>query len=346
MSGDAYHVPNAESLKKVAVDHLYHLGLDTSMDLKRMFGDTKVVCMGGAAVRMRKLAELVRDKLKIELPGKQQDDDSGKTNRFSTRNRIIQFFFFFRLHVTVGTELSPIGKVSWFAFLFRFASCFQRCFLQTDRFSLYKVGPVISVSHGMGQPSISILLHELAKLMMYAEARDFVFIRIGTSGGIGVPAGTVVVTTEGVDGHLRAQHDVVILGKIVSRPTHFDPALCQRVIEAAGDTSAVLGKTMAADDFYEGQGRLDGAICEYTDADKLAFLHRAFDLGVRNIEMESCVFAAICNKANIPALVVCCTLLDRLNGDQVDATAEQLSSFQENAIRVALNFIHAKLSTK
>jgi uridine phosphorylase len=64
-----YHVPNAESLKKVGVDHLYHLGLDTSMDLKRMFGDTKVVCMGGAPARMKKLAELVRDKLNIQLPG-------------------------------------------------------------------------------------------------------------------------------------------------------------------------------------------------------------------------------------------------------------------------------------
>lgn len=65
----SYHVPNTENLKKVAVDHLYHLGLDTSMDLKRMFGDVKVVCMGGAAVRMKKLADLVREKLNIELPG-------------------------------------------------------------------------------------------------------------------------------------------------------------------------------------------------------------------------------------------------------------------------------------
>lgn len=208
------------------------------------------------------------------------------------------------------------------------------------------MGPVISVSHGMGQPSISILLHELAKLMMYAEARDFVFIRIGTSGGIGIPAGTVVVTSEAVDGFLRPQHDVVILGKIVSRPTTFDLALCQRVLDVAGETSATLGKTMAADDFYEGQGRLDGAVCEYSDDDKHAFLRRAFELGVRNIEMESCVFAAICNKANIPGLVICCTLLDRLNGDQVDATVEQLAGYQENAIKVALNFIQAKVLRK
>ena len=49
---------------------------------------------------------------------------------------------------------------------------------------------------------------------------------------------------------------------------------------------------MTADDFYEGQGRLDGAICDYTEDDKMAFLERAYEKGVRNIEMESLTFAA------------------------------------------------------
>uniref|UniRef100_A0A3B5PU49 Uridine phosphorylase 1 n=1 Tax=Xiphophorus maculatus TaxID=8083 RepID=A0A3B5PU49_XIPMA len=31
----------------------------------------------------------------------------------------------------------------------------------TDRYAMYKVGPVLSVSHGMGIPSIAIMLHEL-----------------------------------------------------------------------------------------------------------------------------------------------------------------------------------------
>ena len=37
----------------------------------------------------------------------------------------------------------------------------------------------------MGMPSLSILLHELAKLLHYAKVEDPVFIRLGTSGGIG-----------------------------------------------------------------------------------------------------------------------------------------------------------------
>ena len=39
--------------------------------------------------------------------------------------------------------------------------------------------------HGMGVPSITILLHEMMKLCHYAGAQDAIFIRIGTSGGIG-----------------------------------------------------------------------------------------------------------------------------------------------------------------
>lgn len=35
---------------------------------------------------------------------------------------------------------------------------------------------------------------------------------------------------------------------------------------------AVLGRTMGTDCFYEGQARLDGVLCDYSEADKFAFL--------------------------------------------------------------------------
>lgn len=66
-----------------------------------------------------------------------------------------------------------------------------------------------------------------------------------------------------------------------------------------------------------GQGRLDGAFCSFTEADKMAFLHKLHDFGVRNIEMECTAFAALTHQAGIRAAVVCVTLLDRLKGDQV-----------------------------
>lgn len=42
-----------------------------------------------------------------------------------------------------------------------------------------------SQQHGMGIPSISIMLHELIKLLHHARCCDVTIIRIGTSGGIG-----------------------------------------------------------------------------------------------------------------------------------------------------------------
>ena len=42
---------------------------------------------------------------------------------------------------------------------------------------MYKVGPVLSISHGMGIPSAGILLHEVIKLMYHAGVKDPVFIR-------------------------------------------------------------------------------------------------------------------------------------------------------------------------
>ena len=70
----------------------------------------------------------------------------------------------------------------------------------SDRYAMYKVGPILSVNHGIGCPSMSILLHELIKLVNYAGCKDVTFFRIGTCGGIGIEPGTVVITNESVDG--------------------------------------------------------------------------------------------------------------------------------------------------
>ena len=72
---------------------------------------------------------------------------------------------------------------------------------------------------------------------------------------------------------------------------------------------------MCCDDFYEGQGRLDGAICEYTVSDKMEYLQRAHKSGVVNIEMESLQFGAFCHKIGVRSAVICVAILNRLEGD-------------------------------
>lgn len=71
------------------------------------------------------------------------------------------------------------------------------------------------------------------------------------------------------------------------------------------------------DYFRIGQGRLDGAFCDFTENDKMEYLQKLHDFGVVNIEMECTIFAALTHHAGIRSAIVCVALLNRLNGDQV-----------------------------
>ena len=85
----------------------------------------------------------------------------------------------------------------------------------------------------------------------------------------------------------------------------------------------VSGKTMCTSDFYEGQGRLDGAFCEFDENEKKEYMQKLLDAGVINIEMESTAFAALTHHAGIKAAIVCVALLDRFKGDQVSEDEQQ-----------------------
>ena len=69
--------------------------------------------------------------------------------------------------------------------------------------------------------------------------------------------------------------------------------------------------------FVSGQARLDGAFCGYTPEDKYEYLLQLKEAGVSNIEMEATCFAALTHMAGFRAAIVCVTLVNRLDEDQV-----------------------------
>lgn len=81
----------------------------------------------------------------------------------------------------------------------------------SHRYAMFKVGPVLSVSHGMGISSLSILMHEMIKLIYYARAKNVIFFRIGTCGGLDIDQGSVVITRQAVDELLRPFSELVTL---------------------------------------------------------------------------------------------------------------------------------------
>lgn len=217
------------------------------------------------------------------------------------------------------------------------------------RYCMYKVGPVLSISHGMGVPSVSILLHEIIKLMYHAKVKDPIFFRIGTCGGIGLEGGTVVISEDAVDAMANSYYEVPMLGKIVKRPAKLDKKL-SRELKLLADPEdpyvTTCGKTMCTSDFYEGQGRLDGAFCEYTESEKMEYLNQIRNQGVVNIEMEAVPFAALTHHAGIKSAIVCVTLLDRIKGDQVMAPKEVLNEWQIRPQKLVSRYIKRYLQMK
>lgn len=51
----------------------------------------------------------------------------------------------------------------------------------------------------MGPASVTILLHEIIKLLHYAEVHDPVIIRTGTCGSLDTPLGTVIISDAAVN---------------------------------------------------------------------------------------------------------------------------------------------------
>ncbi|VDO79114.1 unnamed protein product [Soboliphyme baturini] len=291
-------------------DILYHLGITSkTYDFKKVLGDIKFVCTGGSVKRIENFAKCLLERLPIN---------------------------------------SPFGVQ-------------PKNLCQSDRFVMYKVGPVLCVNHGIGFGSLSIMLNEVFKLLRYAGCTDVTFFRVGTSGGIGMrfkrksssagsPGGTLVITKTAVDGLLQESYEavlkqyyyvVLVLGKSIRYPTVLNEAVSEELKKIAEELgfNVVTGKTLSANDFYEGEARLDGALCSYTEEEKMQFIQKAYALGVRNMEMEATCFAAMCLRAHFKAAVICVALLDRLKEDQLTTPPEELRQWEARPMEVVLQYI-------
>ncbi|KJH47458.1 uridine phosphorylase [Dictyocaulus viviparus] len=216
---------------------------------------------------------------------------------------------------------------------------------KSDRFVMYKTGKVLWINHGMGTPSLSIMLVETLKLMHHAKAKDVTFFRLGTSGGVGIEPGTVVITTNAMNAELNNKYVQWIAGKKVEHETFLDEGVRSELVKIANEKKIPIeiGLTMCADDFYEGQMRLDGFFCDYKSDDKMAFLKELHEKGVRNIEMESTCFASMTHRAGVKAAIVCVALLNRMKGDQIKIEHDQYVEFEQRPFRLVTAFIKKQL---
>lgn len=206
-------------------------------------------------------------------------------------------------------------------------------------FVAYRVKSILFVSHGMGFTSILALLNNLTKLMIRANNEDVKYIRIGTSGGINIPAGTVIVTEIAYIPSLilhPLKQDHVI-------PTALNHELNQKIILSQPESlrfNVLLGNSIAANDFYLGQARFDGVIKpSFNQHEREEYFARIKELNILNFEMESVALAHFCSLLEIQAAMVAVTIVDRFKGDQIIADSETLKDYSNRSQIVVINYL-------
>ncbi|XP_053619991.1 uridine phosphorylase 1-like isoform X2 [Plodia interpunctella] len=219
----------------------------------------------------------------------------------------------------------------------------------SKRYAMFKVGPVLAFNHGIGIPSMTTALQEVIKLLFHAKVKDPLIFRLGSSGGVGVEPGNVVISAFGMNGLFEKNYISYVLGKERRYPSCLDARLAQELQSMSSPDDGfetIIGGTLAADDYYRGQGRLDGPFCDYTEADKMAFLQKLRAAGVRNIEMEATAFAAFTHQAGVRAAIVCVALLNRFNGDQITTPKKTLEEYENNLMKVVGRYIQTYEKSK
>ncbi len=163
--------------------------------------------------------------------------------------------------------------------------------------------PLVVCSTGIGGPSTSIAVEELAQLGVRT------FLRVGTTGAIqsDVQPGEVIVTTASVRLDGASQHFAPI-----EFPAVADFNCTAALVEAAqasGETVHV-GVTASSDTFYPGQERYDtfsGRVVQRFQGS----LEEWQAMGVLNYEMESATLLTMCASQGLRAGCVAGVLVNR-----------------------------------
>jgi len=186
--------------------------------------------------------------------------------------------------------------------------------------------PVLVTSTGIGGPSTSIAVEELARLGVK------VFLRVGTTGAIQseIRNGDIIITTGSVRLEGTSAHYAPI-----EYPAIGDHGLVSALVRAARDEGVKywVGITASSATFYPGQERYD-CFSGYVIRTLRGSLKEWEALRVLNYEMESSTLFVVCSVLGLRAGCVSGVIAERDEGEHVDRSKAQ--STIETAVRVAV----------
>ena len=185
--------------------------------------------------------------------------------------------------------------------------------------------PVVVCSTGIGGPSTSIAVEELAQLGIDT------FLRVGTTGAIQphIDPGDVIVTTGSVRLDGASLHFAPLEFPAVAdfECTSALVAAARRRTDAS-TASVHIGVTASSDTFYPGQERYDTVSGRVVERFR-GSMEEWRDLGVLNYEMESATLLTMCASQGWRAGCVAGVLVNRTRSeipDEAAATAVETMS--------------------
>lgn len=183
---------------------------------------------------------------------------------------------------------------------------------------------VLVTSTGIGGPSTSIALDELAQLGLKT------FLRVGTTGAIQeyINVGDIVITTGSVRLDGASTHYAPI-----EYPAVANYEIVQTLIEAADSLNITrhVGITASSDTFYPGQERYDSC-SKYVIKDFQGTMKEWQKLNVLNYEMESATLFTVTNALGLRAGCVTGVIANRIKGEGIT----DLEIGEKNVVDVAV----------
>lgn len=185
--------------------------------------------------------------------------------------------------------------------------------------------PVVVCSTGIGGPSTSIVVEELAQLGIRT------FLRVGTTGAIQshIQVGDVLVTTGAVRLDGASQHFAPL-----AFPAVADFTCTTALVNAAHSRKARvhIGVTASSDTFYPGQERYDtftGRVVQHLRGS----MQEWQSMGVLNYEMESATLLTMCASQGLRAGMVAGVIVNRTQKEIPDEqTMQQTESDAVNIV--------------
>jgi uridine phosphorylase len=189
---------------------------------------------------------------------------------------------------------------------------------------------IVSATSGMGAPSLSIVLNELAQ----SGIRHI--IRIGTCGSIQphVRSGSVVITRAALC-RQGAADDIAPTVYPAAASPFWTTALAAAARKRGANWH--VGLTASVDTFYEGQERWQSSYNPHLLRSHQGMIEEYQHLRILNFEMESGTLFKMANVYGLGAGCICAVIADRVEAESVSHEAKVTA--EADAIHIAISAV-------